>query len=150
MKVGQTKNIAEQQLKDSPYIQNGSSHEKSLGAHELLQKIAEIAASTKAEDALALEVTPYFELSDYFLILSGTSDRHVQGICNRILGGMEEIGISTENIEGYDSAHWALLDFGDVIVHVFYGPTRKVYDLDGLWSHAQKIDLPAFHRAKAA
>jgi ribosome-associated protein len=110
---------------------------------KLLLRIADAAANAKGEDMLALDVSPFFDLSDYFVIISGNSDRHVQGICNRIIGELQAQGVPVESVEGFDEGHWALLDFGDVIVHVFYQATRKTYDLEGLWSQAKRISLEA-------
>ncbi len=99
------------------------------------------ALDVKAFDPIILDVSKVFGLTDNFVILTGRSDRHVQGICNRILSDMEEKGIKAISVEGFEKAHWILIDFGDVIVHLFYEETRKDYDLESLWITADKIEI---------
>ena len=105
-------------------------------------KIAEACNDLKGLDLKVLNVKDVFSLSDYFMIVSGRSDRHTQGIANRILEDAKEIGLKPTTIEGYDKAHWILIDFGSIIVHVFYQPTREHYKLEELWVNAKEVELP--------
>jgi ribosome-associated protein len=79
--------------------------------------------------------------TDYFIICSGKSDRQVQGIADSVETEMKKNGISPLGIEGFTEGKWILLDYSDVVVHVFYAPIREFYDLERLWSDAPRIEL---------
>ena len=75
--------------------------------------------------------------------MSGRSDRQVQGISNRIATTLsEECKISPSSRDGFEEGHWVLMDYGDVIVHIFYEPTRDHYDLERLWKDAVRVEIP--------
>jgi ribosome-associated protein len=96
----------------------------------------------KAERIVVLDVRESCSFADTFLICSGRSNRQVQSICAHIEERMKkDFRESAAGAEGVDPGHWALLDYRDVIVHVFYGPTRELYDLESLWSHVPRQDL---------
>jgi ribosome-associated protein len=97
----------------------------------------------KAQDLVLLDVREISSFADYFLICSGRSSRQVQGIADRLEETLRDLGIRTLGVEGRREGHWVLMDYGDVIVHIFYGPIRDVYDLESLWSDARRVDLPA-------
>jgi ribosome-associated protein len=78
--------------------------------------------------------------TDYFILCSGKSDRQVQGIARSIETEMKKEGISPIGIEGFSEGKWILLDYADVVVHVFYNPIREFYDLERLWSDAPRIE----------
>jgi ribosome-associated protein len=101
----------------------------------------------KAQDLVLLDVREISSFADYFLICSGRSSRQVQGIADRLEEALRELGIRPLGVEGRREGHWVLMDYGDVIVHIFYGPVRDVYDLESLWSEARAVDLPAEVRA---
>jgi ribosome-associated protein len=88
-----------------------------------------------------LDVSEISSFADYFLICSGRSSRQVQGIADRLEEALRELGIRPLGVEGRREGHWVLMDYGDVIVHIFYEPTRSVYDLESLWSEAKLVDL---------
>ena len=96
----------------------------------------------KAYDLGLLEVSEVTSIADYFIICSGRSDRQVQGIAQGIEQDLGKEGIKPLSVEGQSRGHWVLMDFTDVIVHVFFQPMREFYDLEGLWSHAPRVDLP--------
>ncbi len=115
---------------------------------EALQTSAEtayaiVSACTEANgiDTTILDVSKVFDLSDYFIVVSGRSDRQVQGIANRILATMNERGLKPLTVEGVEQGHWVLMDWGDVVVHIFYEPLREHYDVEGLWIRAEKISF---------
>ena len=101
------------------------------------------ALDNKAQDLVLLDVREISSFADYFLICSGRSSRQVQGIADRLEEALRELGIRPLGVEGRREGHWVLMDYGDVIVHIFYGPVRDVYDLESLWSEARAVDLPA-------
>ena len=91
---------------------------------------------------MVLEVRELTSIADYFIICSGSSDRQVQSIAQGIEENLSEAGHSLLSVEGANRGHWVLMDFSDVIVHIFYEPVREFYDLDGLWGHAPRVELP--------
>ena len=90
------------------------------------------AVDQKGLDVRGLELDS--DIADYFVIVSGTSERHVKGIADRIKKSLEEAGEPVHRINGYEQGEWVLLDYGDLVVHVFYEPMRQHYGLDDLWS----------------
>ena len=108
----------------------------------VVAKVAAAAcADAKAKELLALDVSEVSDVAKYFLIVSGRSDRQVQGIANRILQALDKFGIEPYSIEGFDQGHWVLIDFEDVVVHIFFEPVRAHYDLEGLWYRATEVEL---------
>jgi ribosome-associated protein len=107
-----------------------------------VEAIAEFAREKKAEKVVVLDVKESCSFADTFLICSGRSNRQVQAIGFHVEECMKrDRGESVVGSEGYAQGHWVLLDYGDVIVHVFYEPTREFYDLEGLWSHVPRREL---------
>ncbi len=93
----------------------------------------------KALDLVVLEVSKFSSFADYFIICSGKSSRQVQGIADNIEGSLRERGIRPLGVEGKHEGHWVLMDYGDVIIHVFYEPVRCFYDLESLWADASRL-----------
>ncbi len=96
----------------------------------------------KAIDLVILEVKDLSSFTDYFLICSGNSDRQVQAIASHIEERLGKEGIHPLGIEGKREGRWTLLDYGDVVVHIFFQPVREFYDLERLWSEATRVELP--------
>jgi ribosome-associated protein len=99
------------------------------------------AVEKKAQDPVLLELKGLSSFTDYFLLCSGKSDRQVQAIAQEIEEALKKRGIRPLGIEGTVEGKWILMDFEDVVVHVFLEPVRKFYDLEGLWIDASRIDL---------
>ena len=104
--------------------------------------LTRFALDKKACDLVVLDVHEHTSIADYFIVCSGRSDRQVQSIAQGIEENAAEEGLRPYAVEGAQRGHWALIDFSDVIVHVFYEPLREFYDLDGLWGQAPKAKLP--------
>jgi ribosome-associated protein len=104
--------------------------------------LTRLALERKAYDLVVLEVREFTSIADYFILCSGRSDRQVQSIAQGLEQNAGEDGIKPYAVEGVQRGHWVLMDFSDVIVHVFYEPVREFYDLDGLWGHAPRVALP--------
>lgn len=102
---------------------------------------ARAAMDSKAEDLVVLDVQGISSFTDYFVIMSGRSSRHVQGLAEAIEGTMRSKRISAAKAEGIKDGMWVLLDFGDVVVHIFYHEQRSFYDLEGLWHDAPKVEI---------
>lgn len=108
---------------------------------ELAELCAKVALDHKAEDLTVLDVRGLTSFTDYFIIMSGRSTRHVQGLAEIIEKEVSAKRISDKHCEGLQEGLWVLLDFNDVVVHIFYKDTRKFYDLDGLWHDAPRVEI---------
>jgi ribosome-associated protein len=103
---------------------------------------AKAALEKKAFNVTILELKKASALTDYFLICSGRSDRQVQAIAESIEEKMSEKGARPLGEEGMREGRWVLMDYDDVVIHIFYDPVRRHYDLEGLWIEAPRIDPP--------
>ena len=112
-------------------------------AQECALLCAAYAQEKKAFDVRLLDVRKVSSLTDYLLIVSGRSDRQVQAVADAIhLGLKKDHDTRPLAIEGMKEGRWVLLDYGDVMVHVFQETVRGYYDLDGLWSEAGELEVP--------
>lgn len=109
------------------------------GALELARRIVDLAADKKASDIVLLDVARLTTIADYFVICSGASERQLAAIADGIVEGLREEGVRSIGREGDPGAHWLLLDFGAVIVHVFAPPERDFYELEKLWAEAPTL-----------
>lgn len=106
-------------------------------ALDLAHRAVDLAADKKASDIVLLELRELTTLTDYFIIASGGSSRQLQGIADGIVEGIKhDDGTLPIGREGGPSAHWVLLDYGSVIIHVMAQPEREFYALEKLWSQA--------------
>jgi ribosome-associated protein len=94
----------------------------------------------KAIDPVLFEMEKLSSITDYFLIASGNSIRQVQAITRHVKKRMDERNFKPYGSEGEQEGHWVLLDYDDVVIHIFYQPDRKFYDLEGLWIEAPRIN----------
>lgn len=106
-----------------------------------LKAAVTVADEKGAEDPVALDVSEIFPLADIFLLLSGRSERNVQAIADGIEEKLNQSGTRTIRREGRGEGRWILLDFGDLIVHVFHQEERGYYDLERLWKDCPAIPL---------
>ncbi len=95
----------------------------------------------KAINPVLFEVGKLTSIADYFLIASGNSSRQVQAIGRHLSRRMREKGLKAYGVEGEREGHWILMDYGDLVIHIFYQPVREFYDLEGLWIEAPRIGL---------
>ncbi len=109
---------------------------------------AQAALDHKAIDLAILEVKKLSSFADYFVISSGSSDRQVQAIASHIEEKLGKQGLHPLGIEGKREGRWVLLDYGDVIIHIFYPPIREFYDLERLWSDAPKVEWPPVRKPR--
>jgi ribosome-associated protein len=100
------------------------------------------ASDKKALAPVVLDLRGIGGFTDYFLITSGTNQRQVQAIADAIAESLKKAGTRAARIEGYKTAEWVLLDYGDFIVHVFDDKARRFYDLERLWRDAALVELP--------
>jgi ribosome-associated protein len=108
---------------------------------ELAEICVRTALDTKAEDLVILDVHEISSFTDYFVIMSGRSSRHVQGLAEAIEFELRSKRVTNKHSEGLREGMWVLLDFGEIVVHVFYKDQRKFYDLEGLWHDAPQVTL---------
>ena len=104
---------------------------------------AEAALDKKAQHVVALDVRELTSVADTYLICSGTSDRQTRAIADAVVERAREMGEKALGVEGYDEGRWVLVDLGDVIVHVFQTEVRELYDLERLFSDADKMEIGA-------
>lgn len=110
---------------------------------EKAKKIVKILDDKKGDDIKTLKVENLTVITDYFIVVTATSSTHVKALADEVEFKMKQEGVNPYSIEGYNSAQWVLLDYGDVIVHVFYPEARGFYDLERLWADAAEVDLLA-------
>ena len=109
----------------------------------------EPAFSRKAESITALDVSDLTSYTDVLVIITGTSARQVSSISEHICRSLKKIGKKPMGTEGTREGKWVLLDFGWIIIHIFDAATKELYDLEGLWADAPRIDLRQFSREPA-
>lgn len=94
----------------------------------------------KALDLVILDVSGLTSVADVFMICSGRSNRQVAAIADHIHQTLKQRQIYPLSIEGKERGHWVLLDYGHIVIHVFYQPLRQFYDLEGLWADAKRLE----------
>lgn len=112
-----------------------------LTAVERALKCAELAYDKKAYDICVRDISRVSSIADYMVIISGSSDKQNQAIADNIRIGLKKYG-KVNDIEGANDGKWIVMDYGDVLVHIFHDQIRKYYDLDGLWGMAPEMELP--------
>jgi len=110
-------------------------------SREIARICVRTAIEKKAEDPVILDVRKLCSFADYFVIMSGRSTRHVQGLADAIESELRSKRLSTSKAEGLNEGTWVLLDYNDIVVHIFYSETRKFYDIEGLWHDAPRVKL---------
>ncbi len=115
---------------------------KEISSWDKALLLTRAALEKKACDLVVINVHEHTSMADYFIVCSGRSDRQVQSIAQGLQEDAAAEGVKPFAVEGIQRGHWVLMDFSDVIVHIFYQPVRRFYDLDGLWGHAPHAKLP--------
>ncbi len=118
-------------------------------SREIALLCVRFALEKKAYDLVAMEVAELTSLADYFVICSGRSDTQVQAIAQSIEENLGKLGIRPLSVEGLTGGQWVLVDYGSVVVHIFFQPVREYYDLERLWGHAPRLALPEPYRSQA-
>jgi ribosome-associated protein len=108
---------------------------------EKAQACAQFSDEKKAKDIVVLELIGLTDIADYFVLATGTSERHVKTIAESVETGMKEVGVKPFLLEGYDEGRWVIIDYQNVIVHVFTESLRELYDLESLWIEAKRYKL---------
>ena len=112
-----------------------------MTTYEQAVQTAKILSNKKGKDIKVIEISDVSVLADYIVIATGSSSTQVKALAETVEEKLDEMGISVSHIEGHRSNSWILLDYIDVIVHVFSNEAREYYDLERLWQDGKEIDL---------
>lgn len=115
-----------------------------LSTQQKLEVIVKALDSKRAEDIQAIKIGDLTIIADYFIIADGTSNIHTKALAEEVEFKMTQLGIEPLRTEGYQGQTWIVLDYGDVVVHVFYKETRDHYNLERLWSDGTNIDISQY------
>lgn len=110
-----------------------------MNLQEKLDKILAILDDKKAKDVQTIRIEGLSIITDYFVVCTGTSSTHIRALADEVCEKMKEAGMEVGHIEGYDTSRWILLDFSDIIVHVFHEEERQFYNLERLWTNSSHI-----------
>jgi ribosome-associated protein len=105
----------------------------------IARRAAELASELKATNLVILDLRGVTDMTDFFVIASGTSDTHVRAVASHVLQGLKEEGVTTDATEGLTQGSWALLDYLDCVVHVFHPAQRQFFQLERLWGDAKSV-----------
>ncbi len=112
-----------------------------LTQKETLDKIVTTLDMKIGEDIQVIGIKDLTILADYFVIATGSSTTHARSLADEVEFQLKQVGIEPLRTEGYQGANWIILDYGDIVVHVFYKETREFYNLERLWSDGEQVDI---------
>ena len=112
-----------------------------MTTQEKLEKIVKILDSKKAENIQVIGITNLTIIADYFVIATGTSTTQVKSLADEVDFQLGQLGVEARGIEGGRAANWIVLDYDDIVVHVFYRDTRAEYQLERLWADGEQVDI---------
>jgi len=107
-----------------------------LNLQEKLDKILSILEDKKAKDVQTIRIEGLSIITDYFVVCTGTSTTHIRALADEVCEKMKEAGMEVHHAEGYETSRWILLDFSEVIVHIFHEEDREFYNLERLWANS--------------
>ena len=108
-----------------------------------LTRAIELIIDRKGQDLLLLDLRGLSNSTDYFLIVTGTSDTHVRAIADHLLDELKKEGMKPDHLEGLRTGRWVLVDFIDFVIHVFHPTAREFYQLERLWGDAPAVPIAA-------
>ena len=135
--------IKEQSLNPQPNVRATPQPAAAEQLDERVFAALHAAGEKKALEPVVLDLREIASFTDYFVIVSGANERQVQAISDEIYESLKKSGHAAARVEGYKTAEWILLDYGDFVVHVFEHKARKFYDLERLWRESKRVELPA-------
>lgn len=112
-----------------------------INGEELTREIARLAESKKGVDIISIDLQKISLIADYFVLITGNNERQVDAIVRAIKEGLGGKSIDPKRVEGEKGSRWVLMDYGDVIVHVFHREAREYYQLEKLWADAPQLEL---------
>jgi ribosome-associated protein len=113
---------------------------KAATANKTQRWIQQVLEDAKARDIAVLDVRKISDFTDYMIIATGTSNRHVQSTADKVVDALRGHGVRAVGVEGGKIGDWVLIDFGDVVAHVMREEIRDFYNLEKLWSDARRVD----------
>lgn len=113
------------------------------------QRAAQVALDMRANDVVLLDLRGVTDMTDFFLVASGTSDTHARAVGEHIMAELKKEGFPVHHVEGLEQGRWVLLDFVDFVVHIFHPTLRNFYQLERLWSDAEQVPLDGAQGASA-
>jgi ribosome-associated protein len=134
--------VKEQSLNPQPNVRSAP-QPAAEGLDERVSAALHAAGEKKALSPVVLDLREIATFTDFFLIVSGANERQVQAISDEIYETLKKSGHAAARVEGYKTAEWILLDYGDFVVHVFEQKARQFYDLERLWRESKRVELPA-------
>lgn len=111
---------------------------------QTIETIVKALDSKKAEDIQIMGIRDLTIIADYFIIANGTSTTQTKALADEVEFQLKQRGVEPTRTEGYQGANWIILDYADVVVHVFYKDTRSYYNLERLWSDAEQVDVSQY------
>ena len=139
----QNSTVKEQSLHPQANVRSAAQLAAGEGLDERVLAALHAAGEKKALDPVVLDLREIASFTDYFVIFSGANERQVQAISDAVYEQLKKAGEPAARVEGYNTAEWILLDYGDFVVHVFEQKARKFYDLERLWRESKRVTLPA-------
>src|SRR5689334_16763106 len=146
----QNSTVKEQSLRPQTNVRSASHPTAAEQLDERVLQALHAASEKKALDPVVLDLREIASFTDYFMIVSGANERQVQAISDEVYETLKKAGHAAARVEGYKTAEWILLDYGDFVVHVFEQKARKFYDLERLWRESKRVELPAEFSADSA
>jgi len=138
----QDSTVKEQSLNPQPNVRSVAQAETSEALDERVRLALHAASEKKALEPVVLDLREIASFTDYFVIVSGANERQVQAISDEVYESLKKLGHAAARVEGYKTAEWILLDYGDFVVHGFEQKARKFYDLERLWRESKRVELP--------
>lgn len=115
-----------------------------ISQEKAVETIIKALDSKRAEDIQLIGIKDLTIVADYFIIANGTSNTQTKALADEVEFQMKELGVEPERVEGYAGATWIILDYNDIVVHVFYKETRSYYNLERLWSDGDQVDIDKY------
>lgn len=116
---------------------------------EYLSQIINAIEDKKGDDISVIDISDVSVIADYFVIANGSNQNQIQRIADEVEEKMHKSGLTLKQIEGYNTANWILMDFNDIIVHIFNKENRLFYDFERIWADGNKIPLTEFTKNSA-
>ena len=139
----QNSTVKEQSLHPQTNVRPATQSTSSEALDERVRAALHASSEKKAIDPVVLDLREIASFTDFFVIVSGANERQVQAISDEVYETLKKSGHTAARVEGYKTAEWILLDYGDFVMHVFEQKARKFYDLERLWRESKRIDVPA-------
>ncbi len=115
--------------------------ERTLDIREITEHIYKSLYEHKAGNIKVIDISDISIMADCFVIASAGNANHVHALCDYLEDDMRKVGVHYDHVEGYDTASWVLMDYGDVIVHIFDDKYREFYDLEHIWKDGKAVDM---------